>query len=134
MKIREHALWETAMGIISETLKLVIVTSRNSHGFQCVYKNKNLLMDHLTVYEEYDVETAYIGKPIACDIHFKNRNGDIYALTIYDNDTYCITYPAHREYKRVNVRGIEFNDEKFNSIDPGFKSWLTAQLQQHYEL
>ena len=97
-------------------------------------KTKEERMNHVTVYEEYNVETDYIGKPIACDIHFKNRDGDIYSLTVYDNRTYCITYPAHREYKRVSAQGLEFNDETFDKIDPGFRLWLTAQLQQHYEL
>ena len=91
-------------------------------------------MDRIIVYEKFNVEEDYIGKPIACDLLFKDQGGNEYALTIYDNRTYCITHPAQRDYKRISTLDIEANDEAFDRIDPGFRMWLVAQLQEHYEL
>ena len=90
-------------------------------------------MDHLSEYEEYDLND-YIGKPIACDLLFKNKKGETYVLTIYDNKTYCITYPSERSYKRISAVDIESDQSELNFIDPDFKSWLISQLRHHYEL
>lgn len=90
-------------------------------------------MDHLTVYESFDVE-SYIGKPIACDLRFTDQHDQTYSVTIYDNSTYCITHPAQRDYKRADASGMEANADEFNQIDPGFRTWLTTELKKHYTL
>lgn len=90
-------------------------------------------MDHLTIYEEYNVDD-YIGKPVARDIRFKDKNGETYLLTIFHNKTLCITYPSRRTYMRVSALDIEANKPELNQIDPTFESWLKTQLQSHYDL
>ena len=90
-------------------------------------------MDHLKEYEEHDVRD-YIGKPIACDLLFKNQEGETYVLTIYDNKTYCITYPSERSYKRISAIDIATDQSELNRIDPNFCDWLITQLRSHYEL
>ena len=90
-------------------------------------------MNHLKEYEEHDVND-YIGKPIACDLLFKNKKDETYVLTIYDNKTYCITYPSERSYKRISAVDIASDQSELNRIDLDFKSWLITQLGKHYEL
>ena len=78
-------------------------------------------MHHLKEYTEHDV-SDYAGKPIACDLLFKDKEGETYLLTIFDNGTYCIIYPSERSYKRISPADIEADKSELSRIDPDFKT------------
>jgi len=73
------------------------------------------------------------GNPIS-ESEFESENGDKYVLTIFDNQTYAVTYPPMRTFSMANTQSVDLNTEEYERIDRLFKAWLITALQKYYEV